>query len=136
MTRYLAEVSPTKRKGAAEREKTSAKPILQALSDYSLAAITPRLVADYRDQRSVAQSVRTGKPLSSNTVRLELALLSHLFTVAVQEWGIGLGHNPVAMVRKPQPPQGATKGSRCNSSPGCWQNAHDIRTRCCIRSSC
>ncbi len=39
-------------------------------------------------------------------MRLELALLSHLFTVAVQEWGIGLGHNPVAMVRKPKPPQG------------------------------
>ena len=76
------------------------------MGDYSLAAITPQLVADYRDQRSATRSVRTGKPLSRNTVRLELALLSHLFTVAVQEWGIGLGHNPLAMVRNPKPPQG------------------------------
>ncbi|MGH8602649.1 MAG: site-specific integrase [Gammaproteobacteria bacterium] len=106
MNRYLSEISPTKRKGAAEREKTSAKPILEALGDYSLAAVTQQLIADYRDQRLGIRSLRTGGLLSTNTVRLELALLSHLFTVAIQEWGIGLGHNPVAMVRKPKPPNG------------------------------
>ena len=39
--------------------------------------------------------------MSANQVRLELALLSHLSTVAVQERGVGLGRNPVAVVRKP-----------------------------------
>lgn len=106
MARYLAEVSPTKGQGAAAREKNTAKPVLKALGDYSLAAITQQLVADYRDQRMATRSSRTGKPLSSNTVRLELALLSHLLTVAIQEWGIGLAQNPVAMVRKPKLPRG------------------------------
>lgn len=109
MTRYLAEVSPTKGKGAAAREKNTAKPVLETLGDYSLAAITQQLVADYRDQRGAVKSSRTGKPLSSNTLRLELALLSHLFTVAIQEWGIGLAQNPVAMVRKPKLPKGRNR---------------------------
>lgn len=39
--------------------------------------------------------------MANNTVRLELALLSHLFTVAIQEWRIGLAYNPVANIRKP-----------------------------------
>jgi integrase len=36
-------------------------------------------------------------------VRLELALLSNLFTMALREWRIGLTHNPVSLVRKPTP---------------------------------
>ncbi len=39
-------------------------------------------------------------------MRLELALLSHLFTVAIKEWRIGLVYNPVANVRKPPPHRG------------------------------
>jgi len=34
-------------------------------------------------------------------VRLELALLSHLFTIAMREWRLGLTRNPVGLVRKP-----------------------------------
>lgn len=36
-------------------------------------------------------------------MRLELALLSHLFTVAIQEWGLGLTFNPALNIRKPSP---------------------------------
>ncbi|MCP5150376.1 MAG: site-specific integrase [Chromatiales bacterium] len=103
MARYLTEVSPTKSKGAAERERNTARPLLDELGAYSLAAITPQLVSDYRDKRLAGVSPKTGRPLSPNSVRLELALLSHLFTVAVQEWGVGLVRNPVAMIRKPRP---------------------------------
>ncbi|MET0073992.1 MAG: site-specific integrase [Candidatus Thiodiazotropha lotti] len=51
-------------------------------------------MARYRDDQ-----LALGK--SNNTVRLELSLLSHLFTVAIQEWRMGLVYNPVAAVRKP-----------------------------------
>lgn len=105
MARYLAEVTPTKSKTTITCEKNRAKPILQALGDYSLAAITPQLVADYRDLRMKTPSPKTGKLLSGNSVRLELALLSHLYTVAIQEWGIGLTYNPAALVRKPKIPK-------------------------------
>ena len=40
-----------------------------------------------------------GKP--ADTVRLERALLSHLFTTAIKEWRLGLICNPVSSMRKP-----------------------------------
>ena len=46
---------------------------------------------------------------SNNAVRLELALLSHLFTVVIQEWGLGLTINPVLNIRKPSPGEGRNR---------------------------
>ncbi|MEH4661173.1 site-specific integrase [Phytobacter diazotrophicus] len=57
-------------------------------------------IAEYRDMRLGMVSPRTGRPISSNTVRLELALLSALYNLARIEWGTCL-HNPVEYVRKP-----------------------------------
>lgn len=99
LDRYLREVSSTKRATTAYAEGHKAKALKEHLGSYSLAAITPDLVAQYRDQR-----LEAGK--SNNTVRLELALLSHLFTIAIKEWRVGLFYNPVANVRKPSPGKG------------------------------
>lgn len=49
------------------------------------------------------------RPRSNNTVRLELALLGHLFTVAIKEWGIGLPFNPVSNIRRPAPGSGRNR---------------------------
>ncbi len=99
LDRYLPEVSSTKRATTADAEGHKAKALKQSLGAYSLAAVTPDLVAQYRDER-----LAIGK--SNNTVRLELALLSHLFTIAIQEWRMGLFYNPVTNVRKPTPGKG------------------------------
>jgi len=110
LRRYLAEVTPTKKPSTQIAEGKKAKPLLAYLGDYSLAAITPDLVARYRDDRLASfvtqKSKRSKIPdrrVSPSTVRLELALLSHLFTVAIQEWRIGLTMNPVSNIRKPSP---------------------------------
>ena len=50
---------------------------------------------------------------SNNTVRLELALLSHLFTIAIKEWRVGLFYNPVTNIRKPSP--GKSRDRRLNA---------------------
>lgn len=99
LDRYLREVSSTKRATTSYAERHKAKALKESLGDYSLAAITPDLVAQYRDER-----LEAGK--SNNTVRLELALLSHLFTIAIKEWRVGLFYNPVANIRKPSPGKG------------------------------
>lgn len=39
-------------------------------------------------------------------MRLELALLGHLFNVAMREWGLGLTYNPLQSVRRPSPGAG------------------------------
>jgi integrase len=99
LDRYLAEVSASKRPSTAYGESRKAKALKNKFDAYSLAAITPDLVAEYRDERLAA-----GK--SADTVRLELALLSHLFTIAIKEWRLGLIYNPVSNIRKPPPGKG------------------------------
>lgn len=97
--RYLKEVSTTKSELTQRGESSKAKQLKAKLGKYSLAAITPDIVADYRDKR-----LEEGK--KPNTVRLELALLGHLFTVAIQEWRVGIAYNPVTNIRKPSPGEG------------------------------
>lgn len=98
LTLYLAEVSPTKAATTARSEKSKAANLSTILGKYSLAVITPDKVAAYRDSR-----LKTASP---SQVRLELALLSHLFTTAMMEWHIGLSFNPALQVKKPTPPKG------------------------------
>lgn len=99
LDRYLSEVTPTKKASTQEAERKKSNQLRAAFGKYSLAVVTPDLVADYRDKR-----IAEGK--SNNTVRLELALLSHLFTTAIREWRVGLTYNPVANIRKPSPGEG------------------------------
>jgi integrase len=99
LRRYLSEVTTTKKPSTQKAEVVKAKPLDEFFGRYSLAAITAELAAKYRDARIAAG-------LSNNTVRLELALLSHLFSVAIREWGLGLAYNPIKNIRKPSPGQG------------------------------
>ena len=99
LDRYLREVSSTKKPSTHSAEQHKAKALKANLGAYSLAAITPDRVAEYRDER-----LEAGK--SASTVRLELSLLSHLFTIAIKEWRVGLFYNPVANIRKPAPAKG------------------------------
>lgn len=99
LARYLAEVTPTKKATTQRSEGITAKHLNGFLGKYSMAAITGELAAAYRDRR-----ISDGK--ANNTIRIELAMLSNLFTIAIQEWGLGLTFNPVTNIRKPSPGQG------------------------------
>ena len=105
LNRYLSEISPTKKPSTQKGEATKAQQLISHLGKYSMAALSAEIIARYRDTR-LASITSRGKPTSNNTVRLELALLSHLFTVAIQEWGLGLSFNPVLNIRKPSPGEG------------------------------
>ncbi|MDR0933749.1 MAG: site-specific integrase [Burkholderiaceae bacterium] len=102
LDRYLAEVTPTKKPKTQTREHGVARHLRLFFGKYSLAAISSELVAVYRDKR-----LAEGK--SNNTVRIELALLSHLYATAIMEWGMGLTVNPVANIRKPSPGAGRNR---------------------------
>lgn len=105
LKRYLAEVSPKKRPESQKSDKKHAKPLVAHLGKYSLAALNPEIIAEYRDMRLAGEDRKDkdGKPVprANDTVRLDLALLGHLFTIAMKEWGIALPWNPVLNVRKP-----------------------------------
>jgi len=110
LNRYLAEVSPTKRELSAKSDLNRSKSLIKAMGKYSLAALTPEIIAKYRDDRLAGLDRKDAngkpKPRSANTVRLELALLGHMFNVAIKEWGIGLAINPVQSIRRPAPGAG------------------------------
>ena len=96
LDRYEIEISPTKKASTQHKEKSQIKTVKNALGKYSLATLTADTIAKYRDKR-----LADGK--SNNTVRRELALLSHLYNTAIREWGLGIVVNPVTNVRKPKP---------------------------------
>ena len=99
LDRYVKEVVPTKKPSGHRRDIGRAKFLKSKLGQYSLAALNSEIIADFRDER-----LAEGK--ANNTVRLELALLSHMYTIAIKEWGLGLVVNPVQNIRKPSPGQG------------------------------
>lgn len=94
LKRYSKEISITKR--GAEVETTRINALCRsALAKYSVAAITGKTLAHWRDERLTE--------VSGSTVTRELQLLGHVFSVAIREWGFGLHSNPVSLIRKPTP---------------------------------
>ncbi len=92
LDRYGKEVSITK--GAKRAELCWIKQFKHSnLAKYAPAFITGQHIATWRDSRLAE--------VSSGTVLRELLMLSHVFTVATQEWGIALNYNPVRQIKKP-----------------------------------
>ena len=94
LDRYEQSITPTKKLSTAKAEVNRIKHLKGELGKYSLASLTPQIISTYRDRKITAGQ-------SSNTVRLALALLGHLYNTATKEWGLGLVRNPVTQVRKP-----------------------------------
>lgn len=93
LDRYKREVSLHKKSHGVEKyyiqhwERSKLAPL-------ALSAIRGTDVAQYRDKR-----LKAG--LSTTSVKHELALLSHLFSVASREWGMESLGNPVKAIRQP-----------------------------------
>ena len=102
--RYIAEVIPTKKQQRREKNRAIA---LQkfSLAKYSLASIQGKEIAAFRDMRDKGGA-------GPNTIRLDLALISHLFSTAIKEWGMTGLINPVQQIRKPKLPKGRDRRIR------------------------
>ena len=97
LDRYELEVSSQKRPNTKAREITSANQLRKSFAGLSIKEITPALVASFRDKRL--------KTVGPSTIQKDLALLSHLYTIARMEWALEV-NNPVASIRKPAKPNG------------------------------
>ncbi len=97
--RYVQEVSPSKRGyrdeviriGALQRAK---------MSGYSIANLTPGVVAAFRDERL--------RNVGAGAVIRDLSLVSAVVNHARREWGV-TAPNPCELVRKPPTPAGRTR---------------------------
>lgn len=98
LDRYIETVTSQKALTTQEQEKRIAKILKEKLGRNTLLPdITPSVVAKYRDQRL--------EVVSAYAVRLEWALLSHLFLKARKEWELPL-ENPVKSIERPKVPKG------------------------------
>lgn len=96
LERYLTSVTTQKRGETSERNRIKQlqrHPLAQRL----MASLQAADFASYRDQRRTQ--------VGQNTVRLELAVFSHLYTIAIKEWSWPLTHEP-KNVSKPKPEEG------------------------------
>ena len=98
LDRYEREISSSKKGHRREKTRISLWKN-HPLAKRVLASIRGSDMASYRDER-----VKAG--YASNTIRLELAIVSHLFEIARKEWGMEGLHNPVKSIRMPSPPAG------------------------------
>ncbi|MCO5401516.1 tyrosine-type recombinase/integrase [Ralstonia soli] len=94
--RYITDVCPTQRGGtdAVIRLRATCR---NTLAKLSMAALTPKVLAAFRDERL--------KQVKPATVIRDLAYLSAIINHARREWDINIT-NPVALIRKPPTPQG------------------------------
>lgn len=104
--RYINDVIPTKPKNTIA-QVGQLKWWNGCLGSYSLADVTPALIAEYRDRLAKTSTPR-GEYHSPATVNRYLAVLSHLFTIAIKEWG-WIDDNPLRKVTKPREPRGRVR---------------------------
>lgn len=93
LERYWAEVGSKKRHPSQERQRINHW-LKSPLSQRYLGNLRGNDFALYRDQRRA-----DGR--AENTIRLELALVGHLFEIARKEWGMDGLQNPLKNIRKP-----------------------------------
>ena len=101
LIRYQQEILPLKKNTQADFFRINV--ILQhKLSRLYIEDIKSHDVASFRDNL-----VAKGK--AANTVRLYLAIISHLFTVAKTEWGFEIIDNPALRIRRPKLPSSSDR---------------------------
>ncbi|WP_131781169.1 tyrosine-type recombinase/integrase [Legionella gresilensis] len=104
--RYIKEVIPLKPKNS-KNTVLHLKWWQRELGQYSLADVSPALIAERRDKLSSEKTTRN-KLRSPSTVVRYLAALSHALTIAVKEWG-WIEDSPIRRVTKPKEPRGRVR---------------------------
>ena len=105
LERYRSEIVPTKKQSDRERRRVAElERQLGGLAARPLAAIRGKDIMTFIKDR-------TARGAGPNTVRLDLALLSHLFNTARTAWGMESLSNPVDLVKgqRPKLPGGRTR---------------------------
>lgn len=97
LKRYELEVLPSKKSHADVRSRLAI--ISRLIGFYSAAALTPKVLAAYRDERFIQ--------VKGHTVRKELHLIGRILKHTQKEWEINLPRgNPVDLVTIPSQPKG------------------------------
>lgn len=105
--RYIKSVLPTKRPNSQGDQGKQLQWWAQSIGYLSLADVTPAIISEHREKLAQGKTPR-GNYRTSATVNRYLAILSHLFTIAVKEWGWA-DENPVLKVLRLKEPRGRVR---------------------------
>lgn len=101
LNRYFKEITS---------HKKSQKPEFYRIQGWLKSPLAPRFIETLRSSDFAAwRDLRLKQGRAGNTVKLELALISHLFFVARAEWGFENLDNPIRYIRKPKLAKGRTR---------------------------
>jgi len=98
LTRYLEEVTPDKKGSITEKQRINQWK-LRPVAKQFLSLLRGTDFAKHRDAR-----LKEGR--APSTIRNELNLISHLFTIARKEWGMDNLVNPIQNVKMPKARKG------------------------------
>lgn len=104
--RYIEHILPLKPKSLVIQSKQ----LLwwkEQIGGYFLIDVTPALIAQCRDALAKGKTPRD-KLRTAATVNRYMAILSHVFTIALKEWG-WVEHNPLRRVTKMKEPRGRVR---------------------------
>jgi integrase len=122
--RYLKFVLPSKKPNSQKDQSKQLVWWAQSIGYLSLADVTPAVIAEQRDKLSQGKTPK-GNLRTPATVNRYLAILSHLFTLSVKEWGWAY-ENPVLKVTRLKEPRGRIRflsdDERTNLLDACKQS--------------
>ena len=131
--RYIRDVLPNKPK-QAPKQKQQLEWWGAKLGAYTLADITPSMIAEARDELANGSTTRGDKRSPATVVRY-MAALSHAYTVAVNEWE-WLEQSPMTKVKKPIESRGRVRfldnDERQRLLTACQQSANKQLYLCVI----
>ena len=104
--RYIENVLPLKPK-TYKNQKMQLEWWADQIGYHLLSDVTPALIAECRDSLLSETTYRKKKRSPATVVRY-LAAISHVFSVAVNEWG-WIEHSPVSKVKKPTEARGRVR---------------------------
>jgi hypothetical protein len=119
--RYKKEVTPKKKFSSVEMYRVNAW-LKHPLANYSINKIRNVDIAKWRDERILQKK-------APNTIRLELAVISHLYTIAKNEWGYESLINPTLQITLPKLPNGRTRRISSNELDLILKNTNSILLR-------
>ena len=93
LERYLKEITP--RKKSSDREESRINNLIKdPIALVQFCNLRPQHIIAYRNHRL--------NKVTSGTVLRELAVLSHVIKIGIEEWGLPLDRNPVQQITKPK----------------------------------
>ena len=105
--RYLGDVLPNKSDSMQRDQTTQLNWWNEKIGDRLLVDITPALISEHRDLLLKEIGSKRKKRSPASVVRY-MAALSHVFTIAIREWG-WLEDSPISKVTKPKEPRGRVR---------------------------